>query len=199
LKSPARSRRPTLRLFVALEIDDAIHQHLAAAQRQLASQVDGVRWTKPEQIHLTLKFLGEAPESHLPEISQAAQQIAEGSSIFDFAVRHVGCFPPKGAVRIIWAGVEEPSGALAACQSACESTFERLGFARESRQFNPHLTIGRVKQGGGRGDMRQRVEEHQAFDAGLQPAKELTLFQSILSPRGPTYIALSRSALIGKK
>lgn len=183
---------------MAVEIEDSIQQRLAALQRRLASQLDGVRWPKPEQIHLTLKFLGEVAESQLAELTHAVQRVAEASRPFEFAIRQVGCFPPRGPARIVWAGVAEPSGALAACQSACESALEPLGFARESRPYHPHLTIGRVKEGRGFADIRQRIAQFEQFEGGLQPAHELTLFESRLSPHGPSHFVLSRSALIGE-
>ena len=106
-----------------------------------------VRWPDPANLHLTLKFLGEVPDGDVPGVCEAARRAATRSAPFSFALRGLGCFPPKGPARIVWAGVEPQGDGLLECQKAVEDEMAELGFRREGRAYSPHLTIGRVRQG----------------------------------------------------
>jgi 2'-5' RNA ligase len=158
-----------------------------------------VRWTRPEQIHLTLKFLGEVPDPDVPAVCDAMVAVAGRFGPVEFAVRKAGCFPPGGSARIFWAGLDEPTGRLARLRDACEDAFTDMGYPREDRAFKPHLTVGRVKDPRSSRQVRNTAAAEAAFDAGRQTADEIVLFQSILAPQGATYVALSRASLAGSE
>lgn len=184
-----------MRCFIAIELTDDIKKQLLALQRRHAALDRALRWTTPEQMHLTLKFLGEVPDADLSTTCEAITAVAAKYSPITFSVREVGCFPPGGAVRIFWVGIEEPTGTLGRLRNACEDAFAGLGFARERRSYTPHLTLARVKDPEGSLQIREATRKEAGFDAGRQRAEEIILFQSILSPQGSKYIPLARAPL----
>ena len=186
-----------MRCFVAIELPQEVRDGLAGLQERLSSVGRAVRWTRTDQIHLTLKFLGELPDDKVPALCEAAGGVARRFAPFEFEVGGTGCFPPGGAARIVWAGVLDPPQALIDCQEACEQAYGALGFKRENRRFHPHLTVGRVRDPRASREIRAAVESEGQFSAGGFVADELVLFQSILSPTGPTYVVISRAPLSG--
>jgi 2'-5' RNA ligase len=183
-----------VRTFLAIELDDAIRERLAAAQERLRSQAGGVKWVEAENIHLTLKFLGEIDEDVAPLVAEALGPVAAGIEPFEMRLAGLGAFPPHGAPRVVWAGVQEPSGRLLELHRRIERELEALGIEREDRPFTAHVTLGRIKD---RPDPRLRhaLDARAADDFGSQAVTHVTFFQSVLSPAGPTYTALSRARL----
>jgi len=183
-----------MRCFVAIELPDAVRRRLADLQARLADLGRAVRWTRPESIHLTLKFLGEVPDGQVSEVCTLARQIAEKYYAFDLEVAGTGCFPLRGPVRIVWIGVSQPSPLLLNCQADCEAGYAELGFEAENRAYSPHLTIGRVNDPSVGQRIRQALREFETFSAGGFTAHELTVFQSVLRPGGSIYTPLARAA-----
>ncbi len=184
-----------MRCFVAVELTETVRKRLAGLQQRFSDLGRSVRWVRPDAMHLTVKFLGDVPDQQLPAASQAVADVARQCRPFEFAVRSTGCFPPRGNVRVIWVGVEETSGELAACKRRCEDAFSALGFPRESRPFSPHLTLGRVKDPRRAGNLRQLIAAQADFKAGTVSAGELVLFESRLSPQGAQYAVVHRGVL----
>ncbi|MBN1489061.1 MAG: RNA 2',3'-cyclic phosphodiesterase [Phycisphaerae bacterium] len=184
-----------MRCFVAIELSDGIQQRLSGLQQRQSSLDRAIRWALPEQIHLTLKFLGEVPDATVPALCATMADVASQHAPLTLAVRGAGCFPPSGAPRIFWAGIEESSGMLARLRDACEAAFETHGFAREKRKFMPHLTIGRVKDPRAAAKVRAAAGAEADFDAGEQAVREIILFESTLLPQGARYSAVARATL----
>jgi len=181
-------------LFVAIGLTDGVRAALKRSQASLGPACKDVRWIPSEQLHLTLKFLGEVPDG---EVDGVAEGVAAGAALgrpFAMEVGGCGCFPPRGAVRIVWAGVHEPSGALAECVERVEQELENIGYPREDRPFSAHITMGRVREDRSRGALRDAVEGF-TLDRVGQPVREITLMASVLSPRGPSYTVVSRMRL----
>ena len=183
-----------MRLFVAVELSKKVKEELGAIQAALGEFDREVRWPKPEQMHLTLKFLGEVRDERVAEISEAAGVAAADSRPFEIRLAGCGCFPPRGRARIVHVGVAEPSGALEDCRDHCEKVFADLGFAAERRPFSPHLTIGRVREDRTDGGLRRAVELISP-QAVVQSVDAIYVVQSVLAPTGAQYTNLSRHAL----
>lgn len=183
-----------MRLFAAIELSDAVRSALTGLQKSLGRSCEGVRWIPGEQLHLTVKFLGEVGEEKVAEVSGAIERAARSSASFSMTVRGCGCFPERGPVRIVWSGAEDQSGALAGCVKAVCGELEALGFPPEDRPFSPHITIGRVKEDRSRGGLRRSVEAG-VLAAVEQRVDSVTLMSSTLSPKGPAYRAVSRAKL----
>lgn len=183
-----------MRLFVAIELSDTVRKSLVATQAGLKRKCPDVRWTQPEQLHLTVKFLGEVPESDVVAVSRAVSEAAAVSKAFVMQVRECGCFPERGAVRIVWVGARSERGALAECVAAVEAQVEPLGFPREHRPFAGHITIGRVREDRSTGAIRSAVADL-AQPILEQDVSSLALMSSELSPRGSAYTVISRAKL----
>jgi 2'-5' RNA ligase len=181
-----------MRCFVAIELPAPIRASLADLQARLGLE-RVIRWTRTEQIHLTLKFLGEVPDGQVPEICSTALAITAEIPPIRLEVCGAGCFPPRGPARVVWAGIAGPPPELVACHRACEQAFAELGFPPEDREFRPHLTIGRSRDQRGTRDARSAVEGLSSFAAGSFTATEMIVFQSVLSRSGATYTPLARA------
>ena len=137
----------TLRLFVALELPAPILAALEDVQRTLRDQMPAraVRWVRGEGIHLTLKFLGETPASQRDGIAAALETACAGQRPLALRAAGLGCFPTTARPRVVWVGLAGDLDRLADLQGAVEAALEPLGFPAEGRPFNPHLTLGRLK------------------------------------------------------
>ncbi|MDI7277312.1 MAG: RNA 2',3'-cyclic phosphodiesterase, partial [Anaerolineae bacterium] len=135
-----------VRTFVAIELDVDLRTTLGELQGRLrrAPLARLGRWVAPEGIHLTLKFLGNVPAGRVPELGEALRRACARIAPFEIAIAGLGCFPSYQRPRVLWVGVEEPTGSLERLYSAVERELERVGFRPEGRPFTPHLTLARV-------------------------------------------------------
>jgi len=189
-----------VRAFIALELPKVTREALSDVQMRLSQHAPhgSVRWVNSENIHLTLKFLGQVPTAHIEAISLALRRAVGGLHVFPFEVMHVGCFPDAQRPRVIWVGIDEPSGVLHALQRAVESATVPLGYPTEPRPFQPHLTLGRTARDVRPVDLHKLGEGVLATKIGLLGhvhADEVVLFQSVFSPSGSIYTALARFPL----
>jgi 2'-5' RNA ligase len=180
-----------MRCFVAIELPEKVREGLAQLQARMRGDRRGVRWTRVEAIHLTLKFLGEVADTQVVEVCAIARRVAERYSASELDVAGVGCFPPRGAARVVWVGISPPP-ALLECQRECEAAYAEIGFAPEGRAYSPHLTLGRVNEPALGYRIRGGLGEFEGFTAGRFVAEELTVFQSELRPSGSVYTPLAR-------
>ena len=183
------------RTFLALPLDEGIVNRLVKVQQALADSGAQVRWVERENLHLTLKFLGNVFDEQLAEVCRVAKAIAAEAEPFEFAIRGVEAVPATGQLRMVWVGIDEPTGRLAALNDAAERAYSDLGFKQENRQYRPHLTLGRVKSGQGVEDLRHAAGQHRDADFGAQGADELIVFSSHLEREGPVYSPLATLAL----
>lgn len=183
-----------MRCFVALEIDDTIKDRLEAAQGLFRPLGGKVGWCSRGQMHLTLQFLGEAPDDRVPPVVEALRSAAAAIPAFEFTVAGLGAFPPSGSPRVLWVGIQrcEP---LIELQRRVEAALEPLGFPPEDRAFTPHLTLGRVKERVDARAYRRVIAENAGFVAGVQPATRVVLFSSQLKPTGSVYTPVADVAL----
>jgi 2'-5' RNA ligase len=185
-------------MFAAIELDPELRRRLVRLQTDIGVQERGLRWLTPEQMHLTVKFLGEVPDDLIPAVCDALAGLAADGEPFAFEVRGVGCFPPRGSVRIVWAGLEEPSGRLRRFQAACEQVFAGLGFKQEHRLYAPHLTLARVKNASLSASLRAGAARNDGFSAGRQEADEVVLFESVLRREAARYRVVARCPFEGR-
>ncbi|HEY1371831.1 MAG TPA: RNA 2',3'-cyclic phosphodiesterase [Candidatus Binatia bacterium] len=178
------------RLFVAVKISPDVADRICRAQDQLAPLLKDIRWIKRESLHLTLKFLGHVDDVKIGDIQTAAEAAVAPLLRFTVSCRGLGAFPDIRRPRVLWAGLE--GGALPALAEATEQALEPLGFPREKRDFRPHLTIGRWREGARGGDaLRRVVDEWRNRDFGTFAVDEAVLFQSTLRRDGAVYTKLN--------
>ncbi len=178
-----------LRTFICFELPSRITSAISELEDNLRPLSRGVRWSRPEGIHLTLKFLGDVEESQIDAIALAVQEACENIPAFDIFLEGAGAFPNARQPRVFWLGVKEPSGRLESVQRDIENALEPLGFAREKRAFSPHLTLGRVKFPDHLDRVSQYLEEH-ALNSLSFRADTVVLMKSTLKPQGAVYTPL---------
>jgi 2'-5' RNA ligase len=149
-----------------------------------------VRWVKPDNIHLTLKFLGPTDEGLVEPISAILANLCRRVPPFRPQIAGLGAFPNSRNPKVVWVGMPGGMIELAAFQQLLEDALAHLGFAREKRLFSPHLTLGRVKEGRGKKELEQLIEEYRNKDLGTVAADTIVFFKSDLQPSGPVYSAL---------
>jgi len=180
-----------MRTFIAIDFNEEIRHELFLLQHRLGRDLPHLKWTKPEQLHLTMKFLGEIEESQSAAISSLLSELAANQKSFDVRLSAIGCFGPRGAVNVVWVGLHEPTGVLNRLHEAIESAVEPLGFPRECRPFAPHLTVARNKNPRSSPEIRKVVDKEHDFAAGPQRVSSVTFYHSTPGPKGSTYRVIS--------
>ncbi len=190
-----------LRAFIAVELPPAARDAVEGVIRDLRARTgDGVRWVRPEGVHLTLKFLGDIDAYTVPALSQALDRCAAPAAPFDLCLEGVGAFPNARRPRVVWVGLGGGLEALLGLQQSIEGELEALGYARERRAFTPHLTLGRVRD-------RLPPTQGRALSEALgvvsvqpgvgMPVREVSLIKSDLRPSGAVYTRLHAAGLGG--
>ncbi len=201
---PAPSAQPNdlLRLFIAIELDDAAIDALSIVQEELKPRVPrgSVRWVDPDGIHLTLKFLGETPAARRPEIEAALAEACRPLAPFAFTLAGRGCFPNFRRPNVIWVAALDRGNVLARLHEAIEAAIAPLGWPTEGRAFQPHLTLGRVRRGLAPRDLAavgNAVETLEVEQIATVTVEEISLMRSELRPGGSVYTRLFAAKLEG--
>ncbi len=181
-----------IRCFVAIELPDHPRVALAALQRDLKSAAppQTVRWAHPESVHLTLQFLGDVPPGQIDAVADALRDGCRGNPGFTLDLQGIGVFPNPRQPRIVWVGVSEPTGGLAALHRAVGRALSPLGFPPEDRPFQPHLTIGRAARHASGRDLAELGDEIVKSDVdliGQVVVDRVSLMKSELRPTGAVY------------
>jgi len=194
-----------MRLFIALDIDDAVRERISRFIDGVSGFAPDARWMKPESLHVTLKFIGEQPDSTVEQMSQTLSTVR--ADAMEIRFRGYGFFPTAKTARVFWVGIDA-GPELSSLAAVVDEKTATLGIPKEDRVFSPHLTLARG--GGGSGSPRwrkgdvpnrsfQRLQEKldalSAPEFGTMTAREFFLYQSQLSPKGSTYTKLARFAL----
>ncbi|HBE73279.1 MAG TPA: RNA 2',3'-cyclic phosphodiesterase [candidate division Zixibacteria bacterium] len=185
-----------LRCFVALEVPADIQEILGRASARLAGSGADVGWVKPENIHLTLKFLGEIPQGRALQVGMAVSRLKGRIGPVPAALGGLGAFPVLHKPRVVWAGLSQGTEECGRVFAAVEGELADMGFQREEREFSPHLTLGRVRSDRNVGELVKLIGE-----TGLEPVefslKALTLMKSSLTPQGSVYEPMNTAYLAG--
>jgi 2'-5' RNA ligase len=184
-----------MRLFVAIDLPDAARRAIGAKQQRIRMALAdaSLTWVRAEQLHLTLVFIGEVADERGPSFMTAMQQPIPHPR-FAMTFGATGVFPPHGAPRVLWVGVQEGARETVALQAHVASRLAPLGVAPESRPFSPHLTLARWRQP--RAADRRRLPQSDVAAVVRIDVAAVTLFQSRLSSSGPAYTALAAAPLL---
>ena len=182
------------RTFLALDIDEPTRDGLIAATREFPPAESKVRWVARENLHVTLKFLGDLDDAGVRDVCHSVAALAEGLGAFEFEVTGLKCIGSGGRPRMFWAEVEDPSGQLAAMFHELEEALAVLGFPQEHRAFRPHVTLGRIKSTRNAGALREVALRYADEPFGAQWAEGIVVYGSELTPRGPIYTPLEKGA-----
>jgi len=183
------------RLFLAVnlgvgttrKIADAIVKMRATAERR------GIRvgWVPPANLHVTLKFLGWSSPDVIHAVRDRVVVAMGGMKGFELQARGAGGFPGDGSARVLWVGLNDPSGVLAPLAERIDGQMAELGYARETRPFQPHITVGRVKEGRGTEEV---LAPWKQTDFGSSRIREVVLYESFTKSTGSEYMAQFRVA-----
>jgi 2'-5' RNA ligase len=184
-----------IRSFIAIDLPEETRKALAAVQEQLKQSRARVRWVRTNSIHLTLRFLGNIHPAQVEDIALAVAQEVRDEPPITLGAAGLGAFPSRKKPRVIWIGMEGEVQRLSRIQARVENALEPLGFVREKRVFQPHLTIGRVKD---RRRLQALIDAMATLD--MEPfnsfdADEIILYKSDLRPTGAIYTKLHRMPL----
>ena len=191
---------PRLRTFIAVELAPSVQGRAAQLIKELQKSGAEVNWVKAPQMHLTLKFLGDVPDTETPDICRVVEKVASQFEPFEVVCRGAGAFPDIHNPKTLWLGFSQGAEELAKLQAEIEDALKKeMGFGREQRRFHPHLTLGRVKRcdDDARERLSQLLSQHAQYDADLAVIDEVVVFASFLGRGGPTHEALGRAELSG--
>jgi RNA 2',3'-cyclic 3'-phosphodiesterase len=180
-----------VRAFVALEIDAGVREAIGRLVAELRPRAPAARWSRPEGVHLTLRFLGSTSPDQVESLRPALAAAAEGCPASDARVGDLGVFPARGSPRVLWVGLDLAPEILA-LQKACERAAVSAGFPSETRPFQPHLTLARFRP-------RVRRPDLPPADLGVTRLDRLVLFRSDTRPGGAVHTAILRFALGGER
>jgi 2'-5' RNA ligase len=190
-----------MRIFVALDLDDAIRERISRFVEGIRDLAPDARWMKPESLHITLKFIGEQPDAGVEQIKNVLSAIHANPPPIQF--RGYGFFPTPNSARVFWIGMNA-GPELATLAAAIDDKTAALGIAREDRPYSPHLTIARATGGSGSPHRHPSDKPNRAFqrlqekltalptpEFGTMTPREFFLYQSQLSPKGSNYTKLA--------
>jgi len=172
-----------MRTFVAVLIPEELKDKIINLQNKFS--LFDIKLVEKENLHFNLKFLGEVPESSINQIKEKLKIAVKIFEPFKIKIAGVGAFPSKTYIRVIWLGVKDGYQNLLALANSIEDTL--ADFRRENRKFEPHLTLGRIRSGKNKEDLKALVDSMKDFEIGEMEVKEIKLMQSKLSPKGPEY------------
>ena len=187
---------PRVRTFIAVDPGKAVRDRLVAFQEKLQREGADVKWVGPENLHVTLLFLGEVDERQVPAVCQTVSTALKEIEPFELSIERTGCFPNMRRPRILWVGVGKGRQELVAVHDALEKPLLQLGcYRREERGYTPHITLGRIRNEGAGATLSGVLQKHQAFSAGEGLVTSVHVMSSDLTSEGPLYTVMSRAKL----
>ncbi len=188
-----------MRLFIAIDIDEATRKGLGDLQQLLQSKADikksDVKWVRPENIHLTLKFLGEVKDEKAVDVCRIVKEVAGRHKNFEVDVKVVGHFGGRSA-RVLWVGAGAGNEQLQQLQEDIDMQLSEAGWPKETRKFAGHLTLCRIRKPAAGIKLAQVSEDYKEYKLGTIAADSVVVYQSELTPKGPVYTVLGNCKLL---
>jgi len=178
-----------IRSFIAIPLAADVNRKATRMLERLSQSGDGIKWVPADNLHLTLKFLGDVDNTDIPRMCNVIHQICQNYAPFQLQFRGTGGFPSLERPRILYAGVEDASGSLTEMVAQFETSLAELGFKQEPRDYVPHLTLGRTRSGSRRasGEVMDRLASEDKTELGDMLVQSVQLIASFLDKSGPTY------------
>lgn len=177
------------RVFIAININEDARQKLADIQGKLRKCGADVRWVEPENIHLTLRFLGYVSNAVLKDVFEASKNSVCGTAPFEIFLSKIGVFPDLKRPRVIWAGIRE-SKMLSSIVHNLSGLLKQCGFPQEEKDYRPHLTLGRVRSAKNKEGLVRAIKANENWNGGSLIVREMRVMESILKPEGAEYSLL---------
>ncbi len=181
-----------MRLFIAIELSEPIRDILSQIQSHLKYSGADVKWVEKDNIHLTLKFLGETTEKKAEEVRSALDIIGSQTRSFEISLKDIGSFPKIDYPRVIWVGLDKGVLESTVLATKIDEALSKMGFQKETRPFAAHLTIGRVRSPKNKEALKEKIlsSDSQLTTHNSQLVSSVILFRSTLTPKGPIYTKL---------
>jgi RNA 2',3'-cyclic 3'-phosphodiesterase len=184
----------SMRTFIGVPLAPAIRDKLVALQEQFAETSGSVKWVEPENLHVTMLFLGDVDAREVVTVCKTVERVVAVMGPFTMRVAGIGCFPNPRRPRTIWAGIEEGAQELVELHNALEVPLMEQGcYRREERAFTPHITLGRVKGESDTQALAEAMKQQADWFAGQTTVKEIHVLSSELTRDGPAYTVMSRA------
>jgi len=187
-----------MRAFIAIELPCAVKEYLGRFQNKLKTSASDIKWVNPENIHLTLKFLGEIEDKTTDEIKEILETVSCRRLAFYIRLSTLGAFPKINSPRIIWTGIDKGADETKEIAAELEERIAKIGIPKEDKPFSAHLTIGRTRSAFNRENLAKTLVALQGeiIQDNIEfRADKLTLFKSTLTPQGPVYTILKEANL----
>ena len=185
----------TFRTFIAVKLDAHIQTQLQKIQAILKKIDSNVKWVEPKNIHLTLKFLGEIPMETINKLTVILPPVCMATLKFSIALVSLGAFPGLEYPRVIWIGIDSGQNELKNLAARMDTALNELGFKKESRPFDPHITLGRLRSSRHKAALINAVKNAPGSSPLTQTVENIYLFKSTLTPVGPIYEILKKFPL----
>lgn len=185
----------TIRTFIAIELNEQVKRLIQQIQARLKPLGCDIGWVKPENVHLTLKFLGEIKTKLAPRITEAIESIAKNLPPVETTLTGIGFFPDARRPRVVWVGLNDTVGDIARLAQLLETALGDIGFKKENRGFKAHITIGRIRTQRNITVLTQEVPKISLPPGIRQSINQIILFKSTLTAQGPIYEPLSQIKL----
>lgn len=186
-----------VRTFIAVLIEEELKRRLANIQDEVKIQTGAIRWVAPDNLHVTIKFLGNVPAERLTNVFEAVEHAARKVESFRLSLGRVGGFPNLSRPRVVWVGVEAGEEELGRLAEAVEACLASVGFQREEKPFRAHITIGRLREGQRAPDLSELRAQNKPAVSADQQVHAVAVMGSDLTPAGPVYSVL-KSVRLGR-
>jgi 2'-5' RNA ligase len=188
-----------IRTFVAVPISETLRRAAVACVDRFRATGADVKWVAPENLHVTVKFLGDVDATKIHEVCRTIEESVSDLACFDLQIQGAGAFPDIKRPRTIWLGAGEGANAITELAKRLERGLEAIGYPRERRRFHPHVTLGRARHAGpALADLAESLRDSADIEIGRCRISEVVTFASQLGRDGPTYEALARAQLLAK-
>jgi 2'-5' RNA ligase len=184
-----------MRTFIAINLDDAIKDAIREKTAPVREVDAKIKWVEKQNLHLTLRFLGEVKPETVPRIDDAMRKSCEGIAPFDMVLKGAGCFPERGRPRVVWVAVEDGADTAKRIAERLRKELSGLPVKPDDKAFKAHITIGRIKKVGDRDAFHATLENLKELFLGSQTINTIELMESQLTPGGPIYSVSSRIPL----
>jgi 2'-5' RNA ligase len=182
----------TFRGFIAIDI--AATPQMITFEKEIGKTGADVKLVEPENIHITVKFLGDTNENHIDAIEKSMKESIAKIKPFPITLKGTGVFPNQNYIKVIWIGIKD-EGNIQTIAQAIDTSLAPLGFKKETRGFSPHLTIGRVKTARNKDQLLKVIANYTETEFTVQKVQLLILKKSDLTPKGPIYTNLRETPL----
>ncbi len=180
-----------MRTFIAVELTEDVRRALRDVQARLRTGGADVKWVEEENLHLTVKFLGEVQDERLPDVIAATRLAVASLTTFSVSIGGIGAFPSMTRPRVVWVGLQSGSEPFKTLMERVETAMDDIGFPREGRALHPHVTLGRVRDPRRLKRLPELLKAESPEMLGTVTVERLTLIASALSPKGPRYTPLN--------